>query len=147
LRRGGTLAFHLDGDTLRSGLCSDLGFSADDRLENIRRTAEVARLLANQGFVVVCSLISPLITQREAARQILQEAFLEVWVKCDLEECIRRDPKGLYVRAIEGQIPNFTGISAPYEPPTEPNLILDTQSLATDACVKLLIKTIHGQVP
>jgi bifunctional enzyme CysN/CysC len=139
LKARGMPAVHLDGDVLRSGLCSDLGFSHEDRFENIRRTAEVAKLFAAQGFVTVCSLISPLLAQRELAGKIIADSFCEVYVRCDLEECIRRDPKGLYARAMEGTIRGFTGIGAPYEPPTQPQLTIDTQSRSLDECLDVLM--------
>lgn len=109
---------HLHGDVLRAGLCSGLGFSPEDRLENVRRAAEVAKLMAAQGRPTVCSLISPLGSHRDLARRAIGGAFVEVYVRCELAECVRRDPKGLYARAIAGAIPHFTGIGAPYEPPT-----------------------------
>lgn len=146
LRASGIEAAHLDGDTLRSGLCSDLGFSAVDRLENIRRTAEVAKLIAEQGRPVICSLISPLVAHREQARRILGPTYHEVFIKCELDECVRRDPKGLYARALAGKIPQFTGIGAPYEPPIAPDLVLDTESLDLDECVDRLATFVRGEV-
>ncbi len=125
----GVQTFALDGDKLRTGLCSDLGFSPEDRIENIRRTAEVAKMIAREGTLVVCSLISPLREHRDLARRIVGEGFIEVFVDCPLDECIRRDPKGLYARAIAGNLPGFTGIGAPYEAPESPELVIHT---ATD---------------
>lgn len=139
LREEGIDAVHLDGDSLRAGLCSDLGFSPENRLENVRRAAEVAKLMASQGRLTVCSLISPLRAHRDLARRILGEAFVEVFVRCPIEECIRRDPKGLYVRALSGAIPGFTGIGAPYEEPEAPDIRLETDRLDPDACVELLL--------
>lgn len=118
----------LDGDNLRHGLNRDLGFSAADRTENIRRAAEVARLLAETGTVVIVSLISPLSAEREAARRTAGDiAFLEVFIDTPLDVCEERDPKGLYNRAREGKIPDFTGISAPYEAPENPDLRITTR--------------------
>jgi len=145
LQATGIQAIHLDGDALRAGLNSDLGFSQEDRLENIRRTAEVARLFAERGFVTICSLISPLVSQREIARSVLRESFAEVFVKCGIDECIRRDPKGLYARAITGTIPNFTGISAPYEPPPSPDLTLDTQTRDLPNCLTDLVAFLESR--
>jgi bifunctional enzyme CysN/CysC len=121
----GRSAYVLDGDNLRHGLNGDLGFDAEARAENIRRTAHVARLLADAGTVVLVSLVSPYVAERKKARDLAEEAgidFLEVFANTPLEECERRDPKGLYAKARSGEIPNFTGVSAPYEPPELPDL-------------------------
>jgi len=134
----------LDGDQLRSGLNHDLGFSLEDRTENIRRTAEVAKLLASQGLIVICSLISPLASQRALAREIVGQGFLEVYVDCSLEKAASRDPKGHYKRAMTGDLPNFTGISSPYEPPEEPDLVLKTDqneaSRTKDELIEAILK-------
>lgn len=125
LAAGGHAAFVLDGDDLRRGLCRDLGFSPQDRTENLRRAAEVAALLARDGHVVLAAFISPERVQRELVRGIVGgERFLEVFVDTPLELCERRDPKGLYRRARAGQLAEFTGVSAPYEPPSAPHLVL-----------------------
>lgn len=117
----------LDGDVLRQGLNRDLGFTAEARAENIRRTAEAARLLANAGVVTICALISPYEADRHRAREIISPIpFCEVHVDCDLDICESRDPKGLYRKARSGVIPDFTGISAPYEVPTRPELRIGT---------------------
>jgi bifunctional enzyme CysN/CysC len=123
----GVPAYRLDGDNLRHGLNADLGFSADDRAENVRRTAHVAQLLADSGVVAIPSLVSPYRADRDLARQVHQEAgvpFLEVFVDTPLEECEKRDPKGLYARARAGEIKNFTGIDDPYEAPQSPEVRL-----------------------
>ena len=123
----GRPAYLLDGDNLRHGLNAGLGFSADDRVENVRRVAEVARLFADAGVVALVPLISPYAAGRAHARRIHEEVgldFVEVWVSTPLEECERRDPKGLYARARRGEIPEFTGITSPYEPPEAPDLEL-----------------------
>lgn len=117
----------LDGDTLRSGLCSDLGFSPEDRRENIRRAAHVAKILAESGQIVLVALVSPLRTDRELARQIVGESWHEVFVNTSLDMCEARDPKGLYVKAREGHIPEFTGISSPYEAPQKADITLSAQ--------------------
>jgi bifunctional enzyme CysN/CysC len=145
LRAAGVEVAHLDGDALRSGLCSDLGFTDGDRLENIRRTAEVAKLIAEQGRPVVCSLISPLVAHREQARRVLGQTYHEVFIRCELDECVRRDPKGLYAQALAGKIPHFTGIGAPYEPPVSPDLILDTESMDLQECVNRLATFVHSE--
>ncbi|MBS1702248.1 MAG: adenylyl-sulfate kinase [Armatimonadetes bacterium] len=132
----GVAVMHLDGDLLRSGLCSDLGFTDEDRRENVRRTAEVAKLFAQRGTLTICSLISPSKAQRDLAREILGDCFVETYVRCGLDECIRRDPKGLYARAISGAIPRFTGISDPYEAPETPELVVDTERHSVEECVR-----------
>jgi bifunctional enzyme CysN/CysC len=117
----------LDGDNLRHGLNGDLGFDADARAENIRRTAHVARLMADAGTVVLVSLVSPYAAERQKARELVEEQgleFVEVFANTPLEECERRDPKGLYRKARSGEIPSFTGVSDPYEEPATPDVEL-----------------------
>jgi bifunctional enzyme CysN/CysC len=117
----------LDGDNVRHGLNRDLGFTAADRVENIRRVGEVAKLMADAGLIVICSFISPYRAEREMVRNLFgEDEFLEVFVDTPIEECMRRDPKGLYAKARAGQIANFTGLDAPYEPPAAPDIHLDT---------------------
>ena len=116
----------LDGDNLRTGINRDLGFTPEDRVENIRRTAEVAALMADAGLVVIVSLISPYRQDRQQARDIVgSHRFREVFVSTALDVCEQRDPKGLYSKARKGEIPNFTGVNAPYEEPVAPDLTLD----------------------
>ncbi|MTV40172.1 adenylyl-sulfate kinase [Duganella radicis] len=136
----GRLAYVLDGDNLRHHLNSDLGFTSRDRRENIRRSAEVARLLNDAGLIVICAFISPLRSDRELARTIIgPDNFIETYVSTPCAICEERDPKGLYQKARAGLIPEFTGISAPYEVPLEPALALDTEQLTIDqACTRLL---------
>jgi adenylyl-sulfate kinase len=123
----------LDGDQLRDGLCSDLGFSPADRTENIRRAGEMARILFEQGCIVLCAFVSPYRLDRERVRARFPEgSFLEVFVRATLETCRMRDPKGLYARAGEGQILQFTGVSAPYEEPLRPDVTLDTERLTVE---------------
>ncbi|WP_081636618.1 adenylyl-sulfate kinase [Methylobacterium sp. 285MFTsu5.1] len=130
----------LDGDNLRHGLNCDLGFSPADRAENIRRTAETARLMAEAGLVVIVSLISPLSEDRATARRIAGDVpFLEIFIDTPLEVCEARDPKGLYDRARAGEIPNFTGISAPYEPPGKPDLVVRTEGCTIEQSAAALI--------
>lgn len=136
----GRLAYVLDGDNLRHHLNSDLGFTSRDRRENIRRSAEVARLLNDAGLIVICAFISPLRSDRELARTIIGPAnFIETYVSTACAVCEERDPKGLYRKARAGLIAEFTGISAPYEVPLEPALALDTEQLSIEqACTELL---------
>lgn len=122
----GIQTFMLDGDNIRLGLNKDLSFSGPDRLENIRRIAEVAHLFSQAGMIALCSFISPSKKMRDLVRNLNAPCFYEFFVKCSLETCERRDPKGLYAKARKGEIPNFTGISAPYEVPENPDLILDS---------------------
>ncbi|MFY9343859.1 MAG: adenylyl-sulfate kinase [Planctomycetota bacterium] len=131
----GRLAYVLDGDNIRHGLCSDLGFAAADRSENIRRIGHVAALLADAGVLVLTAFISPFRADRAAARALLGGDFVEVFIDAPLAACEARDPKGLYKKARAGQIPDFTGISSPYEPPERPELHLRTaeRSLAQSA--------------
>ncbi|GAJ28196.1 adenylyl-sulfate kinase [Acidomonas methanolica] len=124
LAAGGSAVTVLDGDTLRAGLCSDLGFSPEERRENIRRAAHVAKILAESGQAVIVALVSPLRADREMARQIVGESFHEIFVDTPLATCEARDPKGLYAAAKAGKIPEFTGVSAPYEAPDAPALVL-----------------------
>lgn len=116
----------LDGDNLRHGLNSNLGFSPEDRKENIRRVGEVAALFADAGFICISAFISPYRIDRQEARRAAGDSFHEIYVKADLATCESRDPKGLYERARRGEIPDFTGISAPYEEPEGPELVVDT---------------------
>jgi adenylyl-sulfate kinase len=135
LHDAGRLVYVLDGDNIRHGLCADLGFSPADRTENIRRIGHVAALLADTGVIVLTAFISPYRSDRMQVRSVVGADFLEVHVDAPLEVCEARDPKGLYKKARAGQIPEFTGITAPYEPPEHPDLRLRTgaQSLAESA--------------
>lgn len=126
LKSNGFAAYVLDGDTLRSGLSIDLGFSRADRAENVRRAAEVAKLFLDGGFIVLCSLIAPFRADRQLARErIGKSAFVEVHVSTPLAVCMARDPKSLYTRALRGEIANMTGINQPYEPPENPDICVD----------------------
>lgn len=136
----------LDGDTLRAGLCKDLGFSEADRTENVRRAAEVARLLRDAGQVVIVALISPLRSDRDLARQIIGDGFEEVFVDADLGTCEQRDPKGLYAAARAGKISGFTGIDAPYEAPATPALRLVTGKDSVEAATKTLVTFVEDTV-
>ena len=130
----------LDGDNIRFGLNRDLGFSPEDRTENIRRIGEVAKLMMDSGTICLTAFISPYIADRQGAREIApQGKFIEVYAKCSLEECERRDPKGLYKKARAGQIPEFTGISAPYEEPENPELVIETDKHDLEDCVRQVL--------
>ena len=129
-------SYLLDGDNVRHGLNRDLGFSDADREENIRRIAEVAKLFVDAGLIVMTAFISPFRADRQLARQLLgADEFVEVHVATPLAVCEERDPKGLYRKARAGQIPNFTGIDSAYEPPLEPEVVVDTAGHDLDACV------------
>ncbi|PIW36769.1 MAG: adenylyl-sulfate kinase [Candidatus Kerfeldbacteria bacterium CG15_BIG_FIL_POST_REV_8_21_14_020_45_12] len=140
LNQLGNLAYRLDGDNIRHGLNADLGFSPEDRTENIRRIGEVAKLFVDAGVVVMASFISPYRSDRDSARSLVEgNQFLEVYVKCDLEVCESRDPKGLYKKARAGEIKDFTGIDAPYEEPKTAEVVVDTGVNSVDECVEQLI--------
>jgi adenylylsulfate kinase len=124
----GVQAYVLDGDNVRMGLNSDLGFAPEDRAENIRRIGEVARLFVDSGAITLTAFISPYRADRDSARALLPGRFYEVWVNPGITVCEERDPKGLYARARAGEIRDFTGVSAPYEAPIEPELVVDTGS-------------------
>ncbi|MSO66153.1 MAG: adenylyl-sulfate kinase [Alphaproteobacteria bacterium] len=141
----GYQVYVLDGDNLRHGLNADLGFAPEDRAENIRRAGEVAALLARAGFVVISSFISPYRSDRERARRAAGTDFFEVFVKADLATCERRDPKGLYRRARAGQIPQFTGVSAPYEEPEHPDLVVDTVEQNVGRCADDLLGFVESK--
>jgi len=139
----GSAVARLDGDNVRHGLCGDLGFSAEDRNENIRRVAEVAAILYELGNVVLCAFISPYRDERAFARSRVPDGrFIEVYVRCDVAECKRRDPKGLYRRAEAGEITGFTGVDAAYEEPEHAELVIDTGRLDERESVELLVQTI-----
>ena len=133
----------LDGDNLRQGLNRDLGFSQTDRRENIRRVAEVARLINDNGLLVITSFISPFRDDRAMAKAIIGESrFVEIYLSTSLEACEHRDTKGLYRKARAKEIPEFTGISSPYEPPENAALTIDTATLSIDSCVATLVEMV-----
>ena len=141
LIRRGTLAYVLDGDNIRHGLNSNLGFSPKDREENIRRIGEVSKLFVDAGVVVLTAFISPYRGDRDAVRARLEDdEFVEVFVDCPLEECERRDVKGLYKKARAGGIPEFTGISAPYEAPVSPEIVLRTDEMSQTECLERVVE-------
>jgi len=139
LFRRGKQVFVLDGDNVRHGLCADLGFSPDDRQENIRRVGELAQIMARAGFIVITAFISPYRADRDGVRARAGDQFHEIHVAADLDVCEQRDPKGLYKKARAGEIPEFTGISAPYEAPHAPELVIDTADSEVDACIERLV--------
>lgn len=136
----GVRAFVLDGDNVRHGLNKDLGFSPADRTENIRRIGEVAKLFTEAGVINITAFISPYRADRDLVRGVMRPGdFIEVYVACDLDECEKRDPKGLYKKARAGQIPEFTGISAPYEAPEKPELTVNTTKETAEQSVGQLL--------
>jgi len=142
LHRQGYLTALLDGDNLRSGVNNNLTFSKEDRIENIRRAAEVSRLFASNGVITICSLISPTSEIRSMAKKIIGAKYCEVYINCPLEVCEQRDVKGLYAKARKGEIPDFTGISSPFEPPENPDISLDTANNNIETVLKELIEKI-----
>lgn len=141
----GYSAYILDGDNLRTGINKDLGFSKEERKENIRRTAEIAAMMSSAGFIVIVSLISPYDSDRKEAKSIKPKIFREVYIKASIKECERRDVKGYYLKAKSGLIKNFTGITAPYEEPNNPNLIIDTEILSLKESTKKLTDFIEKE--
>lgn len=150
LTERGHFAYVLDGDNVRHGLNSNLGFSPEDRTENIRRVGEVGRLFVDAGAVVLTAFISPYRADRDKVRARFDAGdFIEVYVNAPLDVCEQRDPKGLYKKAREGKIPEFTGISAPYEAPEKPEIVLDTAAEDAEACARRLVAILEerGVVP
>ncbi|GAA4452734.1 adenylyl-sulfate kinase [Nibrella saemangeumensis] len=137
----------LDGDNIRNGLCNDLGFSEEDREENLRRVGETAKLMLDAGLIVIAAFISPYEAGRNAIRNKAGlDRFIEVYVNCTIEACVNRDVKGLYARARNGIIPDFTGISAPYEPPTAPDVVVDTVEESIDESLLKIIQFLESKV-
>ncbi|MEY8744673.1 MULTISPECIES: adenylyl-sulfate kinase [Paenibacillus] len=137
----GIRCYVLDGDNVRHGLNRDLGFTATDRQENLRRIGEVSKLMVDAGLIVLSAFISPHAEDREMVKQLFEPGdFIEIYVRCSIEECERRDPKGLYKKARNGDILHFTGISAPYDIPEEPSLIIDTELLSLDEAVAEIVR-------
>jgi bifunctional enzyme CysN/CysC len=134
----GRHTYILDGDNVRHGLNRDLGFTDADRVENIRRVAEVAKLMADAGLIVIVSFISPFKAERRLARELMSGEFVEVFVDTPFEECARRDPKGLYARALKGEIKNFTGVDSPYESPENPEIHLKTLGRTAEEMVEMV---------
>ncbi|QMV44919.1 adenylyl-sulfate kinase [Cohnella cholangitidis] len=146
LFRRGIRCFVLDGDELRHGLNGNLGFGREDRRENIRRAGEVAKLFVEAGTVVLASFISPYREDRQRARELFApDEFMEIHVRCPLEECARRDPKGLYRKAAEGRMPGFTGIDSEYEIPLAPDIVVETNRLSVSQSVRLIVGTAESR--
>ncbi|QLG41738.1 MULTISPECIES: adenylyl-sulfate kinase [unclassified Paenibacillus] len=137
----GVHCYVLDGDNVRHGLNRDLGFTAEDRQENLRRIGEVSKLMVDAGLFVLSAFISPDAQDRNKVKQLFEaDDFIEIYVRCSIEECERRDPKGLYKKARSGAIPHFTGISAPYDIPEDPTLIIDTEELSIEEAVQEIVQ-------
>lgn len=140
LHKIGISTFVLDGDNVRHGLCSDLGFSDADRVENIRRIGELAKLMTEAGIITLTAFISPFKSDRNSARKLVPHGdFLEIYCKCPIETCEMRDVKGLYKKARAGEIPFFTGIESPYEEPEHPELIVNTHEISLDESVQKVV--------
>ena len=147
LHAQGILCRILDGDNVRAGINNNLGFSAEDRIENIRRIAEIGKLFVQTGVVTLACFVSPTNDIRQMAREIVgEEDFLEVYISTPIEECERRDVKGLYARARKGEVKNFTGISAPFEAPESPDIAIDTSKIPLEESVKALTDLIIKRV-
>ena len=145
LQKRGILCRILDGDNIRAGINSNLGFSSEDRRENIRRIAEIGKLFVDTGIVTIACFVSPTLELRQMAREIIgPEDFREVYIATPLEECERRDVKGLYARARKGEVKDFTGISAPFEAPTNPDLSLDTSQMTLKDEVEAVVELCLG---
>jgi len=145
LHKMGCRTFVFDGDNVRHGLCADLGFSSDDRSENIRRIGEMAKLFTDAGVIALTAFIAPFRADRDRVRKISGTGdFLEIYCRCSLEECERRDVKGLYRKARAGEISEFTGISSPYESPINAELILDTSKLSLHECVNIVLEKLRS---
>ncbi len=141
LHTRGIKSYVLDGDNVRHGLNRDLGFSPEDRKENIRRIGEVSKLFVDAGLIVMTAFISPYLEDRLNARKLFRESeFIEIFLKCSLSECESRDPKGIYKKARAGEIKEFTGISSPYEEPLKPEITLDTQMMGCSECVGAIME-------
>ena len=143
LNKQGKHTYILDGDNLRHGLNSDLGFSEDDRNENVRRAAEAAKLLVDAGLIVIVGLISPFKKERDWARSLFKDnQFKEIYISTSLEQCEQRDVKGLYKKARRGEVKDFTGIDSPYEVPDNPDVMIDTENRTVDECVHMIINKV-----
>ena len=144
LHSHGIHTFLLDGDNIRLGLNKDLGFTENDRSENLRRIGEVGKLMVDAGLVTIAAFVSPFEQDRKMVQEILgKENYLEIYVSTPLEECIRRDVKGLYKRALNGEIPYFTGVSSPYEAPSNSNLTIDTTDQSFETCLENIYQLIQ----
>lgn len=146
----GLNTYRLDGDNVRHGLNNNLGFSPEDRQENIRRIAEVSKLMVDAGLITLTAFISPYKADRNRAREIVEDGeFIEIYTKASVEACEKRDPKGLYQKARKGEIPEFTGISAPYEAPEQPEIVIDTEETSIEEAVLQILNYLetHDYIP
>ena len=147
MHQEGVLTILLDGDNLRTGLNKNLGFSEEDRHENIRRVAETAKLFLHNGVVTICSFVSPTIPLRNMAKEIIgEDDFLEVYIEASFEACAKRDVKGLYKKALQGEIKDFTGLDAPFDTPEQPFLIIETEKLSIDESLDLLYQKVIKKI-
>lgn len=135
----GKLTYTLDGDNVRHGLNSDLGFSDKDRIENIRRIGEISKLFVDAGIITIATFVSPFREDRQKVRELLGKDFVEIYIDCPLEVCEKRDPKGIYKKARTGEIKHFTGIDSPYESPINPEIVVSTHLNTLDECVDKLV--------
>ncbi|MCU7863499.1 MAG: adenylyl-sulfate kinase [Candidatus Thiodiazotropha sp. (ex Lucinoma borealis)] len=146
LHQRGCRTYVFDGDNVRHGLCRDLGFSIGDRTENIRRIGEMSKLFVDAGIIALTAFISPIREDRDRARSLFAHGdFIEVYVKASIEACESRDVKGLYKKARAGEIPNFTGISSPYEAPEKPEITIDTEHSTVEACIDSLLESLESR--
>lgn len=146
LHQEGYMTQLLDGDNLRVGINNNLTFSPEDRKENIRRAAETAKLFMNAGVITICSFISPVEEVRTMAREIIGEGYTEVFIECPVEVCEKRDVKGLYAKARKGEIPNFTGISAPFDAPVNPDIKVNTDGQSMEESHQILVEKILERI-
>lgn len=135
----GKLTYTLDGDNVRHGLNSDLGFSDEDRVENIRRIGEISKLFVDAGVITIATFVSPFREDRQKVRELLGKDFVEIYIDCPIEVCEKRDPKGIYKKARAGEIKHFTGIDSPYENPINPEIVVSTHLNTLDECVDKLV--------
>jgi adenylylsulfate kinase len=142
LHDNGKLCYILDGDNIRHGLNSDLGFSEEDRKENIRRVGEVAKLFVDAGIIVITAFISPFKEDRDSVRKKIGKDFKEIYIRCDIKTCEKRDPKGLYKKARSGDIKEFTGVSQDYEEPENPEMTIDSDKISAEDSVNMIIKNL-----
>lgn len=141
----GCSTYVFDGDNVRHGLCGDLGFSEKDREENIRRIGEMVKLFVDAGIIALTAFISPFRKDRARVRDMVgEDRFIEVFVDCPLDVCIQRDPKGIYHKAIKGEIKDFTGISSPYEPPDNPKMVIHSEKEEFESAIQRIIEMIRG---
>lgn len=145
LHQLGCRTYVLDGDNVRHGLCGDLGFSIEDRHENIRRIGEMAKLFADAGIITLTAFISPLRADRDRVRRLAGNDFIEIYCRCPIEVCEERDVKGLYKKARAGEIRDFTGVSSPYEEPESPELVIDSSRLTIEESVRQVLALLDAR--